>query len=454
MANAPYQPQNLTAEQADGNILLSWNSSLGATSYEIQRSTDGVNFTALANVGLVPQYLDPQPGVGIQYWYRVAAQANASAFATATLIFSGQPNNGDTLSIGNVVFTVGTSFDLGASPANTLQNLVNAVNESGALAFVVSATPTSDTEATLRAYQQGAEGNGLEFSSSLTNVSATSFSNGITPAKSPFSSTVTAIAAPPGEMSLYELRLRAQETADRVNSNFVTTAEWNAFLRIAMYELYDLLITTFADYNIADPVFINTNGQAFRYALPDGTNYQGGVLGAATGEPAPRLYKLSGIDLGVNTSNNAWVTLRSFDWIDRNNYVYPNSTSTIYGVYNMRYRMMGNNLNIIPTPAGNQQLRLWYAPILPALLKDTDLTTIGYSGWLRYPIVRAAKYALDKEEGADTSKLDAELQFLKTRIEQSAASRDQGVADTISNTRRDPVYGGSGWMNYGSNGGY
>jgi len=454
MATAPYQPQNLTAQQADGNILLSWDASLGATSYQIQRSTDGINYTTIVTVDPVTQYVDPFPGVGIQYWYQIAAQATSSAFATATLTFSGQPNDGDTISIGNTVFTVGTSFDLGAAPANTLQNLVNAVNLSGALQFIVVALPTSDTVVTLRAFLQGSEGNGLQFSSSLSNVSAVSFSNGIAPVQSPYSSSASAIAAPPGEMSLYELRLRSQETADRVNSNFVTTSEWNAFLRLAMYELYDLLITTYADYNIAAPVFINTNGASFQYALPDGTNYLGGVLGGSTGDPAPKLYKLSGIDLGVNTSNNAWVTLRSFDWIDRNNYVYPNSTSTIYGVYNMRYRMMGNNLNVIPTPAGNQQLRLWYAPILPALLKDTDLTTIGYSGWLRYPIVRAAKYALDKEEGTDTSKLDAEIQFLKTRIEQSAATRDQGVADTISNTRRDPVYGGSGWMNHGSNGGY
>lgn len=345
----PYQPQGLTAQQADGNILLLWNGSLGATSYQIQRSLDGVNFINLASTPGI-QYLDSYPGVGIQYFYQVAG-----------------------------------------------------INGSGT---------------------------------------------------SPYSSIVSMVAAPPGEMSLGELRIRSQETADRVNSTFVTKSEWNAFLRLAMYELYDLLITTFDDYNIASPVFINTNGTTFLYPIPSGVNYLGGVLGGLTGAPSPRLYKISGLDLGVNTSNNAWVTLRSFNWIDRNNYVYPNSTSTIYGVYNMRYRLMGNNITIIPTPAGNQQVRLWYAPVLTSLLADTDLTTIGYSGWLRYVIVRAGKYALDKEEGSDTSKLDSEILFLKTRIEQSAASRDQGVADTISNTRRDPVYGGSGFADGGSNGGW
>src|ERR1041385_8564197 len=274
----PYQPQNLEAQQADGNILLTWSASLGATGYDIQRSTDGINFSSLATVAQVTQYLDALPGVGIQYWYQIAG----------------------------------------------------------------------------------------------TNTSGTG----------PYSATATMIAAPPSEMSLYELRLRSQQTADRVDSDFVVTSEWNAFLRLAMYELYDLLIDSYEDLFSDQFVFINTNGTTQNYPLPDGaTNYLGGTYPDSGTTPAKAFYKLIGMDLGVNTSNNAWVTLLKYDFIERNKYVYPNSTSTIYGVYNMRYRLMGTNVNIIPTPAGNQQIRMWYAPRLPALLQDTDLTTIGFSGW-------------------------------------------------------------------------
>ncbi len=340
--SVPYQPQNLVSEQADGNILLSWTGSLNATGYIVQRATDGVNFSTVATLGLVTQYLDSLPGVGIIYYYQVAA----------------------------------------------------------------------------------------------TNGSGTST----------YSSITQMIAAPPSEMSLFELRLRSQQTADRVNSQFVTISEWNSFLRLAMYELYDLLITSYEDLFSSETALINTNGTTQNYAVPDGcTNYLGGVYGGASGTPAKAFYKLAGMDLGINTSNNAWVTLLKFDFIERNSYVYPNSTSTIYGVYNMRYRLMGNFVNIIPTPAGNQQVRMWYSPKLPALLQDTDLTTLGYSGWLRYPIVRAAKYALDKEEGSDTSKLDQELVYLKTRIEQTSQNRDIGIADTISETRTDSLYGGTGF---------
>lgn len=345
--SVPYQPQNLDAQQADGNILLTWSASLNATGYTIQRSTDGVNFTTLDTVLQVVQYLDALPGTGTMYYYQVAA----------------------------------------------------------------------------------------------TNGSGTST----------YSTVTQMVAAPPSEMSLFELRLRAQQTADRVGSQFVVTSEWNAFLRLAMYELYDIMIMSYEDWFSDQTVLIQTNGTVANYPLPNGVdNYLGGNYNGVSGTPAQAFYKLIGMDLNLNTSNNAWVTLNKFDFIKRNTYVYPNSTSTIYGVYNMRYRLVGSNLNIIPTPAGNQVLRMWYAPRLPALLQDMDLTTIGVSGWLRYPIVRAAKYALDKEEGSDTSKLDTEIAFLKLRIEEASQNRDAGIPDTISSTRSDPIYGGTGFAGNGA----
>jgi hypothetical protein len=346
----PYQVQNVSAEQADGNILLSWQGAMGATGYQIQRSTDGVNFINLAVVGVTTQYIDSLPGIGVMFYYQVAG-----------------------------------------------------VNSQGTSVY-----------------------------SAITQM----------------------VAANPSEMSLYELRLRSQQCADRVQSDFVINSEWNSFLRLAMYELYDLLIGSYEDYFAQQQVFILTNGSTQYYDLPNGvSNYLGGTFTGTTGAPAEAFYKMAGVDLAVNTStiNPAWVTLKKYNFIDRNKYVYPNSTSTIYGVYNQAYRIMGDQIDFIPVPAGSQTLRLWYVPKLPALLADTDLTTIGYSGWLRYVIVRAAKYALDKEEGSDTSKLDTEIAFLKTRIEQMASNRDTGSPDTISDTRRDGIYGGTGWGSGGGN---
>lgn len=261
---------------------------------------------------------------------------------------------------------------------------------------------------------------------------------------SPYGLPVTVVPAPNAELSLYEIRERARQRADRVNSNFVTTEEWNFFLNQASYELYDILITAYEDYFLAPPVTFNVIGNQFIYPLPNGSI---SFLDASNQSiVAPPLYKLSGVDLALNTANNAYVTVSKYNFIDRNNYIYPNSNSTIYGVFNLQYRMMGTNIQFIPTPTNGQNIRLWYVPRLSQLLKDTDLTTIGFSGWLQYVIVRAAKYALDKEE-SPTETLDQELLYLKGRIEEASQNRDQGRPDTISDVRNGTNFGGNGPFN-------
>lgn len=256
---------------------------------------------------------------------------------------------------------------------------------------------------------------------------------------SAYSSPVKMIAAPAAEMSLYEIRLRAQQRADRVNSPFVSTTEWNFFINQAMYELYDILITTYEDYYCAPEISFLTNGNDYYYDLPNGTDTFTNIETGSTTYVAPPFYKLLGLDLGINQTNDAYVTVNKYNLIDRNRFVYPNTSSTIYGVFNLQYRLVGNRIRFIPTPTSNQPIRLLYAPRLAQLLQDTDISTIGYSGWLQYVIVRAAKYALDKEE-SDTSGLDAELAFLNKRIEGAAPNQDAGQPDTISDTRS-----GSGW---------
>lgn len=332
----PSIPQSFWAQQANGQVLLSWAITAGATSYSVKRSTDGVTFAQIA-APTPNQYLDTAVTLGTQYYYQIAA-VNSS----------------------------------GTSPYTAAQNLVP--------------TPTA-------------------------------------------------------EMSLGEIRQRAQQRADRLNSQFVTLPEWNFFINQAMYELYDLLITVYEDYFEAPEITFTTNGSNYLYPLPDGqTSFTGPDGQPLVAEP---FYKLSGVDLGISNANNAFVTMNKYNLIDRNRYVYPNSASTIYGVFNMQYRVMGNNIRFIPTPSNAQVIRLLYIPRLPALLADQDLTTIGYSGWLQYVIVRAAKYALDKEE-SDTSKLDQEILFLKQRIEESAVNRDAGQPDTISDVRQGGNWGGGG----------
>jgi hypothetical protein len=340
----PSTPLNLYSQTANQQILLTWDISVGSTSYSVQRSLDNVTYATIASP-TVNKFLDTTVTIGVQYFYQIAA-VNAD----------------------------------GTSPYTGAQSLVP--------------TPTA-------------------------------------------------------EMSLGEIRTRAQQRADKLNSNFVTLPEWNFFINQSMFELYDLLVTTYEDMFTATPATFMVNGNQFLYPLPDGSlTFQNGINGAdMVAEP---FYKLQGVDLALNSAQNGYVSLNKFNFSDRNKFVYPNSDSTIYGVFNLQYRMMGTNIEFIPTPSAGQQIRLWYIPRLKELLVDEQLTTIGFSGWLQYVIIRAAKYALDKEE-SDTTKLDQELAFLIKRIEGSAQNRDAGSPQTISDSR--PYNSWSGWGN-GSMGGF
>ena len=261
---------------------------------------------------------------------------------------------------------------------------------------------------------------------------------------SPYTAAQSIVPTVSGTMSLGQLRLLAQQRADRVNSNFVTLPEWNSFINLAADELYDLITTVFEDYNMYQPVYFTTNGAQSSYNLPDGvTTFQ---TASGSNIVPPPIYKLSGVDLGLNNAANGFVTVSKYNFIDRNRYVFPNTASTIYGVFGLQYRFIGNSIRFIPQPSSNQPIGIWYIPRRIQLLQDIDVTD-GYNGWNQYIICRAAKYALDKEE-SNTDKLGEEIVFLKTRIEESAPNRDEGQADTISDCRQASGFGsdgGGGW---------
>lgn len=343
----PAVPTNLYTQQGNAQILNSWSIVPTATSYTLQRSTDGVTFSTIASP-VVPSFLDTTVVVGTAYYYQVCANNGSGSSA-----FNGTQANG------------------------------------------------------LAAYQ-------------IPTVS--------------------------GQMSLYQIRLSSQQMSDRVNSNFVSLPEWNTFINLAADELYDIITTVYEDYQMYQPVYFTTSGNTSTYNMPDGVTTFQNAAGANI--VPPPIYKLSGIDLGLNNAPNGFVTVSKYNFIDRNRYVFPNTASTIYGVFGLQYRFLGNQIRFIPQPSSSQPIGVWYIPRRVQLLQDTDISE-GYNGWIRYVIVRAAKYALDKEE-SDTSKLDSELLYLKTRIEGAAPNRDEGQGDTISDARSAQGYGpdgssGGGW---------
>ena len=334
------------------------------------------------------------------------------------------------------------------------QNLISWAQSPGATFYTVQSSLDNVTYTTLATVSGSPLATSyLDTTAALGTTIWYQVSAGNTAGSSSYTVPQSVVPTPTAEMSLGAIRLQAQQRADRVNSNFLTLSEWNQNINKAMFELYDLLITVYEDYYLAPPIQFVSDGVTYMYQLPNGSNTFLNANNPAQTITPPPFYKLLGADLALNNAVNAYVTINKFNFIDRNRFVYPNTASTIYGVFNLQYRLMGSNIMFIPTPTAGQAIRLWYIPRLKELLQDTDTTTTGISGWIEYVIVRAAKYALDKEE-SDTTKLDQELLFLKGRIEESAANRDAGIPDKISDTNQGGWANGWGGGNNGAIGGW
>jgi hypothetical protein len=341
-------PTNIILQTGNGQNFLTWNIVAGATSYQVQRSTDGVNFTVVGSPA-VNNFLDNTVSVGVNYYYQVASVSGA-----------------------------GTSS---LSPS----------------------TPAS-----------------------------------ITPCL-------------PGQMNLGYIRYLSQLRSDKLNSKFLTTDEWNSNINQSAFELYDILVTKFGDDYFLAPSIIFTTTGAGNYPLPDGSLQ---FLNTATNTvtTAPAIYKLVGVDCGVAVGNNAWVTLPRFNWIDRNKFVYPQLQANALGVFNLSYRQMGNQLWFIPHPSAGQYIQVWYVPQLSQMLQDIDMLSFSISGWVEYVIVDAAIKALLKEESFDQANLLAGVKNqLLERIESTAANRDVGQPNTVSDTRTNTgFFSGNGFAGNGS----
>lgn len=213
-------------------------------------------------------------------------------------------------------------------------------------------------------------------------------------------------------MTLAELRTATRQRADMVNSNFVSDTELNSYINQSIFELYDLLIQKYGnDYFVANPHTITTDGTSDSYSLP--TDF----------------YKLLGIDLALSNSNDSYVTIKPFNFAERNRYAAPNFQS-FYGITNLRYRLRGNKVWFTPIAEANQTIRVWYIPTFVTLSSDSS-TFDGISGWTEYVIIDAAIKCMQKEE-SDVSVLVLQKAAIIQRIEAASENRDAGFPKTIS----------------------
>ena len=244
----------------------------------------------------------------------------------------------------------------------------------------------------------------------------------------------------PGQTTVGNLRLECQQRTDRVNADNITTQEWNSMISQSYKELYDILIQKFGnDYYISPPYYYTTTG------IIDPI-YQAQVF------PLPvDFYKLMRCEVALNPADpNSWITLRQFNAIQANLYNYPNQY-TFYGITNMRYRLWGSNLQIIPISAAGQTIRIWYSAKPNQLINDTD-TVDAISGYEEYIVADVCIKAMTKTE-EDVTIYAAQKGALLKRIEEAAENRNVGEAQLVSDSRRRNFAWGEDEAGFGNSGG-
>lgn len=223
-------------------------------------------------------------------------------------------------------------------------------------------------------------------------------------------------------MQLSDLITAVRQRADMVNSQFVSDTELTSYINQSYFELYDLLVQKFGDdYYVKTPAYtITTDGTTDQYALPSD------------------FYKLLGVDLLVNGAQGSAISVKPFNFGERNRYSAPNFQQ-FYGVTNLRYKLTGNYLWLTPRAQAGQTIQLWYVPRLTQLVNSTD-TLDGISGWTEYVICDSAIKCMQKEE-SDVSVLMAQKAGLIQRIESAAENRDAGEPMTVTdNSSNAPMW--------------
>jgi len=181
-----------------------------------------------------------------------------------------------------------------------------------------------------------------------------------------------------------------------------TDVELTRNVNQSIAELYDLLVEVNKDYFL---------------------DYDDVSVVSGTGEYAldADFYKVLGVDV---QDGSHWRQLRRFNWAERNQLQEGGA-----GKLTTRYRAMGSNLRLRPTPQWSGTLRLWFIPAYEVLVNPGD-TFDGMAGWEEYVVIDCLIKARVKDE-EDIQELMALKDAQIRRIRSEASERDDGEPNRI-----------------------
>lgn len=222
----------------------------------------------------------------------------------------------------------------------------------------------------------------------------------------------------PATKTLSQLRAMARELADMETgaptTAFVDNTELNARVNEGCKRLYNLLIRARGQPFYSKTSNISTVSGTAAYALP------------------ADFYLLNGVIADDGTSYYAlpvWMPLEKA-WLKT-----TEGSGGGNSVYDLKYRLLANNIEIRPKPGAVFTLELSYVPTFTELAVDAD-TFDGINGWEKLAALYAAIDMLNKEE-SDSSKLSMERDRLEMEVFQLAGARDTGAPEEIQDRRGD-----------------
>ena len=199
---------------------------------------------------------------------------------------------------------------------------------------------------------------------------------------------------------------QARQRADMVGSLFVTDEEAFEYVKLAWATLYDLITQASQNYflNTVDITLVNNQQD---YTLP------------------ADFYKMAGVDLTSGVGNP--VTLRPFNWVERNRYKYSGLMTISGPLY--RYNLLGSKIRFTPVP-GSGTVKVYYTPeVVQPTLISSEIDMVGF-GFQEYLILYCAMKMLAKEE-SDTTLIVQELAAQQKRVESMTADQDRTFPKTV-----------------------
>ncbi len=224
-------------------------------------------------------------------------------------------------------------------------------------------------------------------------------------------------------VTLAQIKLRARQKADMVNSNFIEDPELLNYVNEAYFNWYDLVVTAFEDYYLDEPAeFTILPGAPGEIALP------------------ADFYKLAGLDKASDASGDRFYPLKKTLWRDRNR------TEAAFSSYGLTpktsYRIIKDKILLTPKDGSDGAYKLWYIPLATPLVDDSD-TIATYNGFENLLIIDVAIKMLNKEE-SDVSILLMERARLEMKMKEMLIDRDINNGERIEEVG-EGVYGGENY---------